>query len=68
MTGDTGECDGDSCPTDEPKEDDSPPPDKKNCDALKQSILNTCYGLTGRKRMACFEAANTAWRQCMGYE
>ena len=41
---------------------------KKNCQALKDSILNTCYGLTGRKRMACFEAANTAYRQCMGYE
>lgn len=46
----------------------SPPPDKKNCEALRQSILNTCYGLTGRKRMACFEAANTSYRQCMGYE
>jgi len=42
--------------------------DEKNCMALKQSILNTCYGLKGRKRMACFEAANTAYRQCMGYE
>ena len=41
---------------------------KKNCQALKDSILNTCYGLTGRKRIACFEAANTAYRQCMGYE
>jgi len=41
---------------------------KKNCQALKDSILNTCYGLTGRKRMACFEAANTSYRQCMGYE
>jgi hypothetical protein len=45
-----------------------PPPDKKHCEALRQSILNTCYGLAGRKRMACFEAANTSYRQCMGYE
>lgn len=43
-------------------------PEKKNCEALRQSILKTCFGLTGRKRMACFEAANTAYRQCMGYE
>ena len=41
---------------------------KKNCEALRQSILNTCFGLTGRKRMACFEAANTSYRQCMGQE
>lgn len=41
---------------------------KKNCQALKDSILNTCFGLTDTKRMACFEAANTAYRQCMGYE
>lgn len=47
---------------------DGPEPSKKNCEALKQSILNTCYGLTGRKRIRCFEAANTAFRQCMGYE
>jgi len=41
---------------------------RKNCEVLKQSILNTCYGLTGRKRMACFEAANTSFRQCIGWE
>jgi uncharacterized protein RhaS with RHS repeats len=41
---------------------------QKRCQALKDSILNTCYGLKGRKRMACFEAANTSFRQCMGGE
>lgn len=41
---------------------------QKRCQALKDSILNTCYGLKGRKRMACFEAANTSFRQCMGWE
>ncbi|WP_249255885.1 RHS repeat-associated core domain-containing protein, partial [Xanthomonas graminis] len=41
---------------------------RKNCQALKDSILNTCYGLSPRKRMACYEAANTSYRQCMGYE
>lgn len=42
--------------------------EKKRCGALRQSILNTCYGLKGRKRMACFEAENTSYTQCMGYE
>ena len=41
---------------------------RKRCQALKDSILNTCYGRKGRKRMACFEAANTSFRQCMGWE
>ena len=41
---------------------------RKRCQALKDSVLNTCYGLKGRKRMACFEAANTSFRQCMGWE
>lgn len=41
---------------------------KKNCQALKDSILNTCYGLGPRARMRCFEAANTAFQQCMGHE
>ena len=41
---------------------------KKDCQALKDSILNTCAGLTGRAKFRCFEAANTAYRQCMGYE
>lgn len=75
MTQDTGDCDDGNCPDessrDETKDeakDETPPPDRKNCEALKQSILNTCYGLVGRKRMACFEAANTAYRQCMGFE
>ena len=41
---------------------------RKNCQALKDSILNTCAGLTGRAQFKCFEAANTAFRQCMGFE
>lgn len=41
---------------------------RKHCQALKDSILNTCYRLPPRKRMACYEAANTAFRQCMGFE
>ena len=41
---------------------------RRRCQALKDSILNTCAGLTGRAKFRCFEAANTAFRQCMGYE
>lgn len=41
---------------------------RKRCQALKDSILNTCAGLQGRARMRCFEAANTSYRQCMGWE
>lgn len=41
---------------------------EKNCQALKDSILSTCASLTGRKKFKCFEAANTSYRQCMGYE
>jgi hypothetical protein len=44
------------------------PPDRKDCEALKQSILNTCASLTGKKQFRCFAAANKAYRQCMGYE
>lgn len=49
-----------SLPRDTPIDDDSapqqcdaddPPPDKKNCEALRQSILATCAGLTGRKSL-----------------
>jgi uncharacterized protein RhaS with RHS repeats len=36
-----------------------------NCQALKRSILNTCAGLTGRKKFACFQAASDAYLQCM---
>ncbi|WP_277344961.1 RHS repeat-associated core domain-containing protein, partial [Metapseudomonas otitidis] len=36
----------------------------KNCEALYQSILQTCSGLSGRKRMACFEAARESRDQC----
>jgi RHS repeat-associated protein len=41
---------------------------QRHCQALKDSILNTCAGLTGRQKFRCFEAANTSYRQCMGYE
>jgi uncharacterized protein RhaS with RHS repeats len=41
---------------------------RKTCQALKDSILKTCYGLPPRKRMKCFEAANTSFRHCMGWE
>jgi len=41
---------------------------RKRCQDLKDSILNTCYGLTPRARMRCFEAAHTSYRQCMGWE
>jgi len=48
--------------------DTTPEPKEEHCQALKDQILNTCAGLTGRKKFACFEAANTSYRQCMGYE
>jgi len=35
-----------------------------NCEALYQSILETCYGLKGRKRFKCFEAARISRDQC----
>jgi len=38
---------------------------KKNCQALKDSILATCAGLTGRKKFACFQAAQDSFEQCM---
>jgi RHS repeat-associated protein len=41
---------------------------QKQCQDLKDSILKTCAGLSGRKKFRCFEAANTSYRQCMGYE
>jgi RHS repeat-associated protein len=41
---------------------------RRHCQALKDSILETCYGLSPRNRMKCFEAANKSFRQCMGYE
>ncbi|TVZ41985.1 RHS repeat-associated protein [Alteromonadaceae bacterium 2753L.S.0a.02] len=44
-----------------------PDPAKKDCLALKNSILNTCSSLSGNKMMRCFEAANETFRQCMGY-
>ena len=36
----------------------------ENCEALYQSILQTCAGLTGRKKFRCFEAARIARDQC----
>jgi len=53
-----------SCSADDDKEKEK----ERSCQALKNSILNTCYGLEPRKRMACYEAANTTFRQCMGWE
>lgn len=41
---------------------------RKNCQALKNSILNTCAGLCGKKKFKCFAAADKSFRQCMGYE
>jgi len=43
-------------------------PQEDHCQALKQSILNTCRGLKGKAQIRCFAAANTAYRQCMGFE
>jgi RHS repeat-associated protein len=54
-------------PDDDPKQCDDGNK-KRNCQALKNSILNTCSGLTGKAKFRCFAAANTAYRQCMGYE
>lgn len=41
---------------------------RKNCQSLKNSILKTCAGLTGRAKFRCFAAADKSYRQCMGYE
>ncbi|MBU2714440.1 hypothetical protein, partial [Zooshikella harenae] len=38
--------------------------DDENCEALYQSILRTCAGLTGRKKFRCFEAARISRDQC----
>jgi len=38
--------------------------DDDSCEALYQSTLATCASLTGRKRMACFEAARINRDQC----
>jgi RHS repeat-associated protein len=45
---------------DNPDEED----EDKNCEALYQSTLRDCASLTGRKRMACFEAARINREQC----
>lgn len=41
------------------------PSAEKNCEALRQSILNTCASLSGSKRARCVAAANESYRQCM---
>jgi RHS repeat-associated protein len=41
------------------------PSREKNCEALRQSILNTCASLSGRKKSRCVAAANESYRQCM---
>ncbi|MEJ0062661.1 MAG: RHS repeat-associated core domain-containing protein [Alphaproteobacteria bacterium] len=43
-------------------------PDKakhEHCEALRQSILNTCVPLSGAKKAACLWVANTTYNQCM---
>ena len=55
-------------PEEKPSPSDSKAEQKKNCTKLKNSILSTCAGLTGRAKFRCFEAANTSYRQCMGFE
>ena len=37
----------------------------KGCEALRQSILNTCASLTGMKKMRCFQEANALYLQCL---
>ncbi len=53
---------------DKPKSCDNPKPDKKNCQAVKDSMLNTCASLTGMTQFRCWAAANKTYRKCMGYE
>jgi RHS repeat-associated protein len=38
---------------------------EKNCEALRKSILDTCAGLSGRKKFDCFAAAETSYQQCL---
>ncbi len=58
--------DGDDDATDDASDDPEQCEDDQddNCEALYQSILQTCAGLTGRKRFRCFEAARIARDQC----
>ncbi len=63
--GDSDSDDGVNCPPLAQEED---PLDKeKACRAAKQSVLNTCAGLTGAKMMRCYNAAENTYRSCMGY-
>lgn len=41
------------------------PSAEKNCEALRQSILNTCESLSGGSKRRCFVAAEESYRQCM---
>jgi RHS repeat-associated protein len=38
---------------------------RKACQALKDSILNTCASLCGRQKFDCFAAAQESFNQCM---
>jgi hypothetical protein len=40
-------------------------PDEKHCEALRQSILSTCSGLSGQARTRCLWVADETYRQCM---
>jgi hypothetical protein len=41
---------------------------RKGCQAVKDSILETCASLTGRKKFDCFQAAHDTYEQCMGQD
>jgi len=38
---------------------------EKHCQTLKNSVLATCASLTGRKKFACFAAAQATYEACM---
>ena len=39
--------------------------DDRGCEAVKQSVLNTCASLQGAARRRCLYAAEDAYQQCM---
>lgn len=41
---------------------------RKNCEALRRSILATCDSLTGRARDRCLYAAQDAYELCMSQD
>jgi RHS repeat-associated protein len=41
------------------------PSHEKNCEEVRQSILNTCASLYGATKARCVAAANESYRQCM---